>query len=112
MERYALGCNTCQRFKAAAHSRSTLEPQETPSGPWENVGVDLVGPLTKDKWHKKDTIITYVNHHSGQVHLVPCNLTITAEGTGDEHYENIFRLHGISKKVFSDQGPQFAARFM
>lgn len=111
-ERYALGCDTCQRFKAAAHPKSTLEPQETPSGPWENVGVDLVGPLTRDKRHKKDTIITYVDHHSGQVHLVPCNSTITAEGTGDAHYENIFRLHGIPKKVFSDRGPQFAARFM
>ena len=28
------------------------------------------------------------------------------------HYKEVFRLHGIPWKVYSDRGPQFAARFM
>ena len=27
-------------------------------------------------------------------------------------YKDVFRLHGMPKKVYSDRGPQFAARFM
>jgi hypothetical protein len=35
-----------------------------------------------------------------------------AEGAADLHYRDIFCLHGIPKKVFSNCGPQFAAQFM
>ena len=76
------------------------------------MGVDLIGPLPKDKRRKTDAVAVYVDHYSDQVHLVPCNTSVTAEDTATLHYENVFRLHGFPKKVFSDRGPQFAARFM
>jgi transposase InsO family protein len=43
---------------------------------------------------------------------VPCKSNFTAKGAADIYYSNVFRLHGIPKKIFSDRGPQFAARFM
>jgi hypothetical protein len=35
-----------------------------------------------------------------------------AEGAAKLHYRDVFHFYGIPKKVFSDCGPQFAARFI
>lgn len=110
IEKYVLGCEICQRYKSAVHPRAILEPHEVPAGPWEHVGVDLITQLPPSRGF--DAICVYVDHYSDQTHLVPCKSTLTAEGTADLHYKDVFRLHGIPKKIFSDRGPQFAARFM
>jgi transposase InsO family protein len=49
---------------------------------------------------------------SDQCHLVPCKSNLTAEGAADIHYSDVFRLHGIPKKIFSDRSLQFAAHVM
>jgi hypothetical protein len=59
-----------------------------------------------------DSIAVYVDHYSDQAHLVPCKSNLTAKGAADLYYWDVFRLHRISKKVFSNCGPQFAAQFM
>ena len=105
-----LGCETCQRYKSAQHPRAILEPHEVPAGPWEHVGVDLITQLPPSRGF--DAICVYVDHYSDQTHLVPCKSNLTAEGAAELHYKDVFRLHGIPKKIFSDRGPQFAARFM
>lgn len=43
---------------------------------------------------------------------MPCKSNLTAEGAADIYYRDVFRLHELPKKVLSDRGPQFAARFM
>jgi len=52
----------------------------------------------------------YVDHFTKQVHTLPINETITAEGVADMHVKKIFRLHDIPRKIFSDRGAVFAAR--
>lgn len=108
VEKYVLGCDKCQRYKAAAHPRATLQPHEVPEGPWVVMGVDLITGLPSSKGY--NAIATYVDLYSKQVHLVATTDTVTAEGIGELHYQTIFRLHGIPQKIVSDRGPQFAAR--
>ena len=110
IERYVLGCDQCQRMKPAAHPRPVLHPQPVPDGPWQFIGVDLITQLPKSRGF--DSIAVYVDHYSDQCHLIPCTTKITAEGIADLHYREIFRLHGVPRKIVSDRGPQFAARFM
>lgn len=74
------------------------------------MGVDLITQLPCSRGF--DSIAVYVDHYSDQAHLVPCHTTITAEGTADLHYKDIFHLHGVPRKIHSDRGPQFAAHFM
>ncbi|GJF00822.1 polyprotein [Phanerochaete sordida] len=112
VERYVLRCDQCQRYKPAPHPKATLQPQEVPPGPWEHVGVDLITQLPRDAKIKKDSVAVYVDHHSDQCHLVPVDSTVTAEGMAEVHYTDIFRLHGLPRKIFSDREPQFAARYM
>ena len=110
IEKYVLGCDECQRYKPAPHPRALLQPQEVPLGPCQNIGVDLITQLPSS--HGWDSICVYVDHFSNQAHLCPCKSTITADRVADLHYKEVFRLHGMPKKVFSDHGPQFAACFM
>jgi hypothetical protein len=45
-------------------------------------------------------------------HFIPTTTTITAEGTANNYFREIFRLHGLPEKIVSDRGPQFVAKFM
>ena len=100
VEKYVLGCDQCQRYKAAAHPRATLQPHEVPEAPWTVIGVDLITGLPPSKG--KNVIATYVDLYSKQVHLVATTDTVTADSIGDLHYQHIFRLHGIPRKIVLD----------
>ena len=111
VKKYVAGCDICQRMKNHPQQPyGPLMPNPVPHGPWEIISVDLITQLPRSRGY--DSIAVYVDHHSGQVHCIPCKATIDAEGTADLHYKEIFRLHGIPLKVYSDRGPQFSARFM
>jgi hypothetical protein len=110
VEQYVLKCNKCQCYKPTQHSNATLQPHETPTAPWEHISVDLITQLPESNGF--NSICIYVDHYLDQCHLMPCKSHFTAKGATDIHYSNVFCLHGISKKIFSNWGPQFAARFM
>ena len=37
---------------------------------------------------------------------------ITAQGVATLYWDNVFKEHGLPKKVISDRGPQFVSSFM
>src|ERR1700761_2614402 len=57
-------------------------------------------------------ILNLVDHYTKQIHLFPVTSQITADGVATIYFDNVFPLHGIPRKIISDQGPQFAARSM
>ena len=107
IENYITGCDICQWYKHACHLKSTLQPQETPSKPWETIEVDHITQLPKS--NEYNAISGYVDHATGQSHLILCHIITTAEGQADIHYCEIFRLHGLPRIIHSDRGPQFAS---
>ena len=42
--------------------------------------------------------------------LIPCDKTITAEGTAKLLLENMYKRFGLLDKIISDRGPQFASK--
>ena len=107
---YVEECDKCQRYRKDIHPKAQIQPQEVPEGPWQLVGVDLIGPLPLSKG--KDMILNVVDHYTKQIHLFPVTSQIMADGVASIYFEQIFPLHGIPKKIISDRGPQFAARSM
>src|SRR5882757_4404250 len=107
---YVDGCDKCQRYRKDTHPTVPLQPNEVPEGPWQLVGVDLIGPLPLSRG--KDMILNIVDHYTKQIHLFPVTSQITADGVASIFFEQVFPLHGIPKKIISDRGPQFAARSM
>ena len=59
-----------------------------------------------------NAIVVYIDHYSKQVHVIPTTSEVDTEGIMDIHYHEVFHLYSIPFKVVSNQGPQFAARFM
>ena len=74
--------------------------------------MDLIIQLPLDQDGKSDSIAIYIDHSSGQVHLVNTDAIVTAEGIADMCCKNIFHLHSFFKKVYSDHSFQFIACFM
>ena len=58
-----------------------------------------------------DSILVVVDQGlSKGVILIPCNKTLTSEGTARLLFENLYKQFGLPDKIISDRGPQFASR--
>ena len=54
-----------------------------------------------------------VDRFMKQIHAIPTNTTLTAEGYAGIFRDHVvFKLHGLPEKVISDSGPQFVSKFM
>ena len=112
IECYMLRYNQCQCYKPASHFKATLKLQETPPGPWENVGVNLITQLLCDTKLKMDSVAVYIDHYFDQCHLMPVDFTVIIKSIAEVYYTDIFQLHSLPKKIFSDCESQFAAQYM
>ena len=109
--RYIKGCDKCQRVKMDTLGKKIpLNLNTVPSAPWEITSVDLIGPLPKSKG--KNAIMVIVNHFSKIIWLFLVSTKITFQGVAKIFRNEIFKLHGIPKKVISDRGPQFISSFI
>ena len=90
--------------------KTLLNPNTVPDAPWEIISVDLISPLPKSKG--KNAIMVVVDRFSKMIQLFPISTEITSQGMAKIFRDEIFKLHGIPKKVISDRGPQFVLLFM
>ena len=90
--------------------KTPLNLNTVPDTPWEIISVDLIGPLPESKG--KNAIMVVVDRFSKMIQLFPVSTKITSQGMAKIFRDEIFKLHGISKKMISDQGPQFVLSFM
>ena len=108
---YVSGCDTCQRTKAHRNKKhAPLNPNEIPTRPWEIISIDLIGELPESKGF--NAICVIVDRFSKQIHALPTNMELTSEGLARIYRDQVFRLHGIPRKIISDRGPQFESNFM
>ena len=57
-------------------------------------------------------ILVIIDQFSKKAYFLPCNTTITAQGVATLYRDNVFKEHGLPKKVISDRGTQFVSSFM
>lgn len=87
-----------------------LIPNPIPSGPWQEISVDLIVGLPDSQGY--DSILVVVDQFTKMFHALPTMSTITSEGLARLYWDNVWKLHGLPKKIISDRGPQFASKFM
>jgi len=87
-----------------------LHPLEIPQGPWQEISIDIIGLLPKSKG--MDAIVVIVDRFTKMIRLKATTMNISLEGIAKIYRDDIWKLHGIPKKILSNRGPQFASKFM
>ena len=111
IKRYVQGCFKCQQSKVQ-HQRKAgeLHPLEIPQGPWQEISIDIIRPLPKS--NGMDAIVVIVNRFTKMIRLKAATTNISLEGITNIYRDDIWKLHGVPRKILSDRGPQFASKFM
>ena len=111
VKKYVQGCIKCQQNKVQ-HQRKAgeLHPLEIPEGPWQDISIDIIGPLPKS--NGMDAIVVIVDQFIKMIRLKATMTNISLEGIARIYRDKIWKIHGVSRTILSDRGPQFALKFM
>ena len=111
VKKYIQGYFKCQQNKVQ-HQRKAreLHPLEIPKGLWQEISIDIIGPLPK--LNGMDTIVVIVDRFMKMIRLKVMTTNILLEGIAKIYRNDIWKLHGIPRKILSDRGPQFTSKFM
>ena len=106
--RYMEGCDLCQRMKNRTEELAgKLKLSEIPEKPWSYLTVDFITKLPVVAG--KDVILVVCDQLSKMMHFVAMTEGTLAEGLARLFWDNVWKLHGLSKSVVSDRGLQFVA---
>jgi RNase H-like domain found in reverse transcriptase/Integrase zinc binding domain len=108
---YIRSCDRCQRNKPTP-SKPTgfLQPLEVPSRNWKHVTMDFIMNLPKSK-AGHDAILVAVDKLSKAMTLIPTNSTVAAQKVAQLFLQDVYRLHGLPRKIISDRDVRFTGKF-
>ena len=111
VKKYVQGCFKCQQNKVQ-HQRKAgeLHPLEIPQGLWQEISIDIIGPLPTS--NGMDAIVIIVNQFIKMICLKATMTNISLEEIAKIYRDNIWKLHGIPRRILSDRGLQFASKFI
>ena len=79
-----------------------LKPTPLPDGPWRDLAVDLMGPLSPGHH-----LLVVVDYYSRYYEVVV--VQTTTAGKVIDCLDDVFSRHGLPVSLKSDNGPQFAS---
>ena len=111
IKRYVQGCFKCQQSKVQ-HQRKAgeLHPLKIPQGPWQEISIDIIGPLPKS--NGMDVIVVIVDQFTKMIRLKAAMTNVSSEVIAKIYSDNIWKLHRIPRKILSDRGSQFTSKFI
>jgi Integrase zinc binding domain len=108
---YIRSCDRCQRNKQTPSKPiGLLQPVEVPSRSWEHVTMDFIMDLPKSK-AGHDTILVVVDKLSKAMTLIPTNSTVSAQKVAQLFLKDVYRLHGLPRKMVSNRYVRFTGKF-
>ena len=96
-------CHSCQIVIPKHHKAEPLNPTPLPEEPWQQLGIDLKGPLPD-----QHTLLVILDYHS----RYPIVHVLNKDTTSDRIIEKLmstFAIFGYPESVVTDNGPQFIA---
>jgi hypothetical protein len=81
-----------------------------PEWKWEEVGIDFIVGLPHTQ-RGYDSIWVIVDWLTKVAHFIPVKTNYTGVQLATLYMEKIVCLHGVPKKIVSDQGSQFTSHF-
>lgn len=111
VKKYVGTCDSCQRSKPTnVATQGLFRPLPIPPGRWTDVTLDFVGSLPKSE-NGYDTVMVVVDRLSKRVHFIPTTKELDAEGAAELFLNNVFKLHGVPRRLVSDKDVRFTAKF-
>ena len=107
-------CVTCKRSKQSNQKLyGLLNPLPIPGNPWESISVDFVGPLpeSSNRDGTFDSITVVICLLTGMVHLTPSRANYNTKQMAELMFDEVYRLHGLSKNIISDRDVLFTSTF-
>ncbi|MCO5580269.1 hypothetical protein L7F22_034135 [Adiantum nelumboides] len=108
--RYVKQCLSCQRIKAKGIKLpGQLKPLDIPQMKWECISMNFITGLP--------TVVDYNSVYvvadmlTKVAHLIPVKTTYTAFDISRVFIKEIFRLHGLPKRIVSDRDAKFTSKF-
>jgi len=78
VENFMQGYQSYQRNKIIHQKRAIpLHPLDALEGPWQEITVDIIGPLPQSK--NNDTILVIVNRLTKMIQIIPISVGITSK---------------------------------
>jgi len=108
---YVSHCDLCLHTKIQRRLPSgELQLLPIPDERWDAISVDFISELPELGGY--DSIMVAVDSAGKCSHFVETVTTVNATGAANLYLRNIWKLHGLPRKVISDRGPQFVAAFI
>ena len=99
-------CKDCQMSKVLRHNVSTLKHFPPPSGKFQSIHVDIVGPLPTSAGHSY--LLTIVDRFSRWPAAIPM-IGISAKECANALINGWIQYYGVPLTVVSDRGRQFSS---
>ena len=111
VKKYVQGCFKYQQNKVQHQKKAgELHPLEIPQGPWQEISIDIIGPLLKS--NRMNVIVVIIDWFTKMIRLKATTTNVSSEGIAKIYRDDIWKLHGVPRKILSNRGPQFASKFM
>jgi hypothetical protein len=109
--RYVARCDTCRRVKAI-HMKTAgpLQYLPIPTWKWEDISMDFIVGLPRTA-KGYDSIWVIIDQLTKITHFLPVKTYYPVLTYAELHIARILSLHGISKTIVLDRGPQFVSKF-
>jgi len=101
VKKYVQGCVKCQQNKVQ-HQRKVgeLHPLEIPEGPWQDISIDMIGPLPSS--NGMDAIVVIMDRFTKMIRLKATTTNISSEGIAKIYRDEIWKIHGVLKTILSN----------
>jgi len=101
VRKYIQGCFKCQQNKVQHQKKAReLHLLKIPQGPWQEISIDIIGPLSK--LNGMDTIVVIVDQFMKMIQLKATTTSISSEGIAKIYRNDIWKLHRVPRKILSD----------
>ena len=71
-----------------------------PQGLWQEISINIIGPLSK--LNGMDAIVVIVDQFTKMIQLKATTISISSEGIVKIYRNDIWKLHGVPRKILSD----------
>ncbi|KAK9401921.1 hypothetical protein NXF25_010277 [Crotalus adamanteus] len=110
VENYVKSCPIYATMKKCpGNPPGLLQQAVDPTQPWEEIAMDFIVELPESRGNT--VIWTVIDLFSKQAHFIACTSLPSAKKLARMFLKHIYQLHGAPKRIISDRGVQFTAKF-